>query len=581
MRIKKCSIFFFLLILIKTGISQNLVLNGDFSLGNTNITTTYQYCNSANCLVPLISNGYAIGPNPTFFHPDYLGRDHTTGTGNMMIVNGGLPTDIVWSQAISVSPQQTYLLSAWACEIYTVTPLTRANLEFSINGVVVANQTSHTPLYFWNPVIAYWNSGSNTTALISIRVTNLTGSNNGVDFGLDDISFISTANPSADFSVSSSTICVGQSVSFNNLGSTTHSYSWNFGDSNTSSQLSPVHTFTAANVYTVSLNSYSPLTTATSYTRITVLPYPTMAVAGNTVICSGNTASFTASGATSYSWSNGSISPTLNLNPPVTTSYTVVGANGPCSNSALVTVSVNPSPIITSVTTTTASCAVNDGSASVVVNPPTSSVLWSNGYTGSSVGNLSPGNYTVNASTPSCSTQTTLTIDALTISISSSLIIPSGCGAEGEFIVRELNGGKKPYFINFNNTGYSSDSRFSQLKSGVYPLKIIDANNCKKDFSIFVPISEDGSTYIPNAFTPNNDGVNDIWFVVSTCAKSYKCSIFNRWGTKLIDLTTISEGWDGTYKGELVPDGIYVYVLELETYGNESISKTGHISLGK
>lgn len=582
MRVKKCSLFFFLLVLIKTGISQNLVLNGDFSLGNTNFSTTYQYCNSANCLVPLFSNGYSIGPNPTFFHPAYVGQDHTTGTGNMMIVNGGLPNDIVWSQVIPVSPQETYSLSAWACRIYTVSLSNVAALEFYINGVSITSHSTNNPINVWDQVTATWYSGSNSTALISIRVRNLMGSNNGLDFGLDDLSFTClNINPTSQFSVSSSTICIGQSVTFNNLGSSAYPYSWNFGDSNTSSQLSPVHTFTSANVYTVSLQSSSSIATATSYTRITVLPYPALAVTGNTVICSGNTASFTASGATNYSWSNGNSSPTQNFNPPVTTSYTVVGANGPCSNSAVVTVSVNPSPIITSVTTTTASCGLNDGTASVVVNPPSASVLWSNGATGNPVGNLSPGNYTVNASTPSCSTQTTLTIDALKISISSSLVIPSGCGEEGEFIVKELKGGQNPYFINFNNTGYSAESRFSQLKSGVYPLQILDANNCKNDFSVFIPASEDGSTYIPNAFTPNNDGINDVWFVVSTCAKSYKCSIFNRWGTKLIDLTAINEGWNGTYKGELVPDGIYVYVLELETYGHESIQKSGHISLVK
>jgi gliding motility-associated-like protein len=579
MKLREGLIFFFLLVIVKSGISQNLLLNGNFSLGNTNVSTSYQYCNSANCLVPLINNGYSIGPNPAFFHPIYTGHDHTTGTGNMMIVNGGLPNDIVWIQMVNVFPQHTYSFSAWACAIYTVNP---ANLEVSINGVVVATITTNNPVNIWDQLSATWNSGSSFSALISIRVTNLTGANNGVDFGLDDISFAcGDCNPTSQFSASSTTICVGQSVNFNVLSPGLYTYLWNFGDLTTSTQLSPTHTFTAANVYNVTLQCSNALVAVTSIVKVTVLPYPTLVVAGNTLICSGNTASLTASGATSYSWSNGNTSPTVGLNPSATSTYSLLGANGTCSNSAIVTVSVNPSPAITSLDVKKASCGLNDGTATIFADPPTSSVLWSNGQTGNAVGNLPPGNYTVNVSTPYCSTQTTLTIDALIITISSSLIIPSGCEDDGEFIIKELQGGRSPYLVNFNHTGYNSESAFTKLKAGMYPLQIIDVNNCKNDFSILIPANEDGNAYIPNAFTPNNDDVNDVWSVVCTCVRSYRCSIFNRWGTKMIELTNINEGWNGTYKGEIVPDGVYVYKLELETYNDKNIKRSGHINISK
>jgi len=529
--------------------------------------------------MPLVNDGYAVGINPAFYHSAYVGSDHTTGTGNMMIVNGGIPNGIVWQQILSVNPQHIYSFSAWACAVYTVNP---TNLEVLINGVVVASATTNSPVNVWNQVTVNWNSGSSFMANIIIRATNTTGSNNGVDFGLDDISFAcADCNPASQFSTSSQTICVGQSVNFNVLSPGLYTYLWNFGDHSTSSQLNPVHTFSAANVYTVTLQCSNSLATATSLVKITVLPYPTLAVTGNTLICHGDTASLNLTGATTYSWNGGSASPTVTLNPPVTTSYTLVGANMTCTNSAVVTVSVNPSPGIISADLTKATCGLSDGTATLVVDPPTSLVSWSNGHTGNTAGNLSSGNYTINVSTPSCSTQSILTIEALTIIISSSLVIPAGCEDDGEFIIKELKGGSNPYLVNFNHTGYNSESRFPKLKPGVYPLEIMDINKCTNSFSVEITSNEEGNTYIPNAFTPNNDGLNDVWYIINTCIKSYACSIFDRWGTKLAELTDINEGWNGTCKGKIVPDGVYVYTVALETYNGKSIKKSGHITLTK
>ncbi len=77
---------------VKISLAQNLVTNGDFTSGNTNFFTNYTYCNFNNCLNPLINNGYSIGTNLSFFHFAFQGQDHTTGFGNMMIFNGGIPT---------------------------------------------------------------------------------------------------------------------------------------------------------------------------------------------------------------------------------------------------------------------------------------------------------------------------------------------------------------------------------------------------------------------------------------------------------------------------------------------------------
>jgi len=90
--------------------------------------------------------------------------------------------------------------------------------------------------------------------------------------------------------------------------------------------------------------------------------------------------------------------------------------------------------------------------------------------------------------------------------------------------------------------------------------------------------SKDYILYIPNTFTPNNDKINDIWYIQGACLGAIHCYIYNRWGEKLHEMKDIKDGWDGTYKGSVVSDGVYVYILEVET-GTGTVSKTGHITL--
>ena len=68
--------------------------------------------------------------------------------------------------------------------------------------------------------------------------------------------------------------------------------------------------------------------------------------------------------------------------------------------------------------------------------------------------------------------------------------------------------------------------------------------------------------YIPNSFTPNGDGKNDLFKVVSLYEFSeFKLTIFNRWGDMVFESEDINKGWDGTYKGKFVTYGVYVYQL--------------------
>ncbi|MFN8311049.1 MAG: gliding motility-associated C-terminal domain-containing protein [Chitinophagales bacterium] len=93
-------------------------------------------------------------------------------------------------------------------------------------------------------------------------------------------------------------------------------------------------------------------------------------------------------------------------------------------------------------------------------------------------------------------------------------------------------------------------------------LHVITADNCSATDSLFIPVSECNDViYVPNAFSPNGDGANDTYRIYGRCIHLNRLMIFNRWGEKVWDTSDIEKGWDGFYKGELQPPGIFVYYL--------------------
>jgi len=78
------------------------------------------------------------------------------------------------------------------------------------------------------------------------------------------------------------------------------------------------------------------------------------------------------------------------------------------------------------------------------------------------------------------------------------------------------------------------------------------------------PTTKHKELLIPNAFTPNNDGRNDVFKVLNiTDEKLIDFKVFNRWGTILFRTTDANQGWDGTNKGQPQPIGVYGYVIQI------------------
>jgi gliding motility-associated-like protein len=108
---------------------------------------------------------------------------------------------------------------------------------------------------------------------------------------------------------------------------------------------------------------------------------------------------------------------------------------------------------------------------------------------------------------------------------------------------------------------------------------------CKTKDSVFVDIlilpCVAENIYIPNAFTPNEDGVNDVFLVRSTIIKNMRLEVYNRWGNKVFESDNINKGWDGKYKNEPQPVDSYGYFFTGECIQGEKITLKGNVNMLK
>lgn len=107
-----------------------------------------------------------------------------------------------------------------------------------------------------------------------------------------------------------------------------------------------------------------------------------------------------------------------------------------------------------------------------------------------------------------------------------------------------------------------------------------NSKECFSSDTINVIVIEDcGEMFVPNAFSPNNDGANDVLYVRGLCLETLTFMVFNRWGQKVFETTDKNKGWDGTFNGDLMSTGVFVYRLEGKDYKGKSYSMKGNVTL--
>lgn len=118
-----------------------------------------------------------------------------------------------------------------------------------------------------------------------------------------------------------------------------------------------------------------------------------------------------------------------------------------------------------------------------------------------------------------------------------------------------------------------TDSVVTISQSGNYNITAADTLGCSKTFTVKAELKNciACTVFVPNAFTPNDDGINDKLKGFINCpAAEYHLQIYNRWGQKIFETNSINKGWDGKQKGEPMPIGVYVYLVQYKNRVNET-----------
>ncbi len=258
---------------------------------------------------------------------------------------------------------------------------------------------------------------------------------------------------------------------------------------------------------------------------------------------------------------------------------TVTDTNG-CQNSASFFLP-EPLPLTLTPEVTGVVCA-DDNNASIILNTsggnPPYAYNWNTGASDSALIDIVAGNYTVTVNdSKNCSVSDTFNIiDPLSITIDA-LVKPPGCRAasDGEILLTPQGGnGGYSYLWNTNST----DNPLTGVKQDTYTVTVTDIMGCAVDTIIEVEANPRRCLDIPNAFTPDGDGINDTWQIGNiTLFENASIQVFDSWGALVFKGGMLDE-WNGTYmnNGKKMPSATYYYVI---TENSDAPPYTGGVSI--
>lgn len=153
-----------------------------------------------------------------------------------------------------------------------------------------------------------------------------------------------------------------------------------------------------------------------------------------------------------------------------------------------------------------------------------------------------------------------------------------------QFHNRSKNANQFHWDFDNGRESYRSNPEHRYDSAGLFQVQLVGFNEfyCKDTFSQQVLIEPEINLYLPNAFSPNQDNLNEVFKPVSTGISNYELTIYNRWGAKIFEGR--NHGWDGTYKGKPSPEGTYLYQIQYEFKKKEGVKeefKSGTLNLIK
>ena len=319
-------------------------------------------------------------------------------------------------------------------------------------------------------------------------------------------------------------------------------------------------------------------------------PLTVSIISQTNVLCFGQatgSATAEASGGTapySYSWDSDPVQTAAlaeNLAAGVYT-VTVTDANG-CTATSTVTITQPPVGITVNITSTDVLCfGEANGTATAEASGGTApySYSWNTTpeQTAATATGLAAGSYTVTVTdADGCTaTGTVMIVEPLALVLSASSTDASCPDVTDATIDLTISGGTSPYSVIWND-GSTSEDRTS-VTNGTYTVVVTDANGCSANLTVVVGFSGIGCLEIPDVFTPNDDGKNDVWRIrYIELYPDAELTVFNRWGRRIYQTRNAGANpWDGKLRGRPLPTDSYHYILDLK---DGSSPRTGVITI--
>ncbi|MFD0763608.1 gliding motility-associated C-terminal domain-containing protein [Mucilaginibacter lutimaris] len=568
---------------------------------------------------------YSISKTEVGCHPDtwhVVLKDHTGNDGYMMVVNAdAVPgkeffskeTTIEGTNAGALCDNTTYEFSAYVLNLIKagqpgfIEPNITFRVETLSGDIIGMNTEEIHPTYDpngWGKYGLTFTTPPGVTTVV-VRMINNAPGGAGNDFLLDDISFraygpVLQAGFAGDISITQNNVCEGLPANYTinatqAAGYNQPKYQWQKnsgngwadipGEINTSlnvvfpsAQLGSYQyrlgVAEGSNINSLNCRVYSNVVT------INVTSYPAVSNIPPQAVCEGDPITLTATGGATYKWTGPGITSTQNplVIPSASAANTgtyhvdVTSAAG-CITPKDVTVTVNAKPVI-QVSGTQTICA---GSGAQITASATNGVS----YSWSPAAGLSDANSATPFASPSISTLYTVTVTNASNCINTNTVqvnvlpLPVANAGDDKAIfegqVTKLEGSATGDVATYTwspadylDDPHSLTPMANPPHNTTYTLTVTSANNCgeKKD-EVFIRVYE--KIVIPSSFTPNNDGINDIWNIEALSTYSDGViSIYNRGGKRVYQSRGYGKPWDGKLNGSPLPAGTYYYIIDLK-----------------
>ena len=491
-----------------------------------------------------------------------------TATGTVTVTVNPLPTVTATASPTAYCAGGSSNLTATGGTSYVWTPVT------GLSNTTISNPVA-------NPTV---------TTTYTVTVTDANGCTNTAS-----VTVTVNALPNITITATPPTICASGSSNLNASGAV--SYVWTPSTGLSSSIISnPVATPSTTITYTVTGTGANGCTNTATITIVVSSNPIATASASPTSVCLGQSSTLTAGGGTTYAWSpstglSATTGSVVTATPTTSTTYTVTVTNAAgCTATATVNVTITAGPSVAAGTSTNQICGNTDGTATagVVTGTGPFTYLWSpGGQTNATATGLTAGTYTVLITDAAgCIVTQTVTVNVILGVIASATANPTTGVWPLNVTFTNTSTGANNYSWTFGDATNSTlqDPVHTYGAPGTYTVMLVAWNNnplCADTFYLTIIVYDEVILIIPNIFTPNGDGKNDVFSATVQGIADITGTIYDRWGVEVgVWSGGATGGWNGiTTKGKKVSDGTYYYVLTATGFDGKVYEEKGFVQV--